>query len=573
MGGKETQAAGRAAETIAADFARLSRDFEALTHRARVRFEQRDWRGMQADAVERLDLYPRVVGETLAELRSFLQEHSSSRGLWKAIRSAYAARVAREQNDELARTFFNSVTRKIFSTVGVNPEVEFFSLDARRLDTPDPTIVRRYPGGGDLEPLFREVLDDYTLDAPWREVAGDAYRVARQVAADLAAHDVHGVDAVEFIRPMFFRNKGAYIIGRLRAGHRVVPLVVALVHPEDGVAVDAVLTEEALVSIVFSFARSYFHVETERPRDLIAFLKSILPLKPVAELYVSLGFNKHGKTELYRDLQAHLSTSRDQFRIAPGARGLVMIAFTLSGYDVIFKVIRDRFPLPKHTSRREVMEQYRLVFKRDRVGRLVDAQEFEHLQFEKALFMPDLLQELTGQAASTVQVNGDKVVIHHLYTERRVTPLDLYLRAADEAAARRAVIDYGNAIRELAKANIFPGDFVLKNFGVTRHGRVVFYDYDELCLLTDCRFRRLPVARTPEEELDPEPWFRIDDRDIFPEEFAAFLEFGGALRRIFVERHGDLLTVGFWRDLQERNRRGEIMEFFPYPESKRLGAG
>lgn len=526
---------------------------------------------MQSDAVERLGLYRQAVSAVLASLRTLLGERLSRRDLWRGIRLSYVEQISDESDDEMARTFFNSVTRKLFATVGVDTDVEFFSLDHIDMSPPDPAIMRCYDGAGELETLFLRVLEDQKLQARWRDPTGDAHQVAQQVAAYLVARDIDAVDAVECIRPLFFRNKGAYMVGRLRSGDRTIPLVLALVHPEAGVAVDAVLMEEAQVSIVFSFTRRYFHVETERLRDVIAFLRSILPVKPVADLYIGLGFNKHGKTEMYRRLQGHLRSSRDRFEIAPGERGLVMIAFTLGAYDVIFKVIRDRFPLPKHTSRREVMQQYHLVFERDRVGRLVDAQEFEHLKFDRARFTPDLLEELTGQAARTVQVDGDEVVIGHLYAERRVTPLDLYLRESNEAGARRAVIDYGHAIKELAKANIFPGDFVLKNFGVTRHGRVVFYDYDELCLLTDCRFRALPVARTPEEELDPEPWFRVDERDIFPEEFVVFFELRGELRDIFMARHADLFTVAFWLDLQKRNRRGEIMEFFPYPQRERLG--
>src|SRR6185503_2509662 len=110
-----------------------------------------------------------------------------------------------------------------------------------------------------------------------------------------------------------------------------------------------------------------------------------------------------------------------------------------------------------------------------------------------------------------------------LYTERRMTPLNLYLREVDSRHAQDAIVDYGEAIKDLARTNIFPGDMLLKNFGVTRHRRVIFYDYDELCLLTTCHFRDLPAARDDLEETGAEPWYYVGPHDIFPEEFLTFL--------------------------------------------------
>ena len=294
------------------------------------------------------------------------------------------------------------------------------------------------------------------------------------------------------LRPVFFRSKGAYLIGRVRRGDRTRPLVIALLNRDGRVTVDAVLADEDEASIVFSFTRSYFHVECPRPAALVAFLKALMPKKPVGELYTALGFNKHGKTELYRDLLRHLASSDDRFVEAPGAAGMVMLVFTLPSYDVVFKVIRDSFAPPKTTGRQDVLDKYRLVFHHTRAGRLADVQEFEHLSFPVSRFDPRLLERLLAGAAETVERRGSEVVLHHLFTERRLTPLDIFLRDAAAETARAAAVDFGEAIRDLAKANIFPGDLLPKNFGLTRHGRVVFYDYDEICFLTDVNFRELP---------------------------------------------------------------------------------
>jgi isocitrate dehydrogenase kinase/phosphatase len=336
------------------------------------------------------------------------------------------------------------------------------------------------------------------------------------------------------------------------------------------VVVDAVFTSEDDVSILFGFAHSYFHVVAERPYDLVQFIKSLMPRKRIAELYTSIGHHKHGKTELYRDLLDHLASTGACFEAAPGEAGLVMMVFTMPDYDMVFKIVRDSFGVPKQTTREAVMEKYRVVFRHDRVGRLIDAQEFEHLAFDRRRFDEGLLEVLLTTCGRTVGVAGDRVTISHCYVERRVEPLNLYIRTAGEEAARLAVVDYGRAVKDLAAANIFPGDLLIKNFGVTRHGRVVFYDYDELADLTSCVFRELPGPVGWEDELGEFPTYGVGPDDVFPSEFRSFLGMPGKLREVFEHHHEDLYTVGFWQSMKARHEAGEIVEFFPYDQSERL---
>ena len=330
------------------------------------------------------------------------------------------------------------------------------------------------------------------------------------------------------------------------------------------------LTGEVDIAILFSFTRSYFRVDAARPYELVGFLKTLMPRKRLAEIYTAIGYNKHGKTEFYRDFLRHLQASEDQFEKAEGARGMVMVVFTLPSYDVVFKLIKDRFDYPKDSSRSEVMRKYRLVFEHDRAGRLVEAYEFEHLRIPRDRFRPELLEELQRCAADSVSIEDDNVVIQHVYVERRVRPLNLHLAETDEPAARAAVIDYGQAIKDLAATNIFPGDIFPKNFGVTRHGRVVFYDYDELCWVTDCDFRELPEPTSYEEEFAAEPWFSVHANDIFPEEFPRFLGLRPDLLETLVDYHGDLFQAVAWRRVQTALRAGNILDIFPYGADKRL---
>jgi isocitrate dehydrogenase kinase/phosphatase len=561
-----------AADAIYASFDRYHATFKEITRRARAGFEQRDWHGIQRDDQERLDLYRQAMTGTVAELHQILKHRLRDTSTWAQMKAGYTNLIHGRDDAELAETFFNSTTRRVFTTIGVNPDIEFVDFDFEsHLAGSEEPIFRTYLPQGQTRRIIERILRDCRFDAPFDDLGLDARLVADRIEAELLAGYGDGSwDRMEILRSIFYRNKGAYIIGRICKGVQFVPLVLPLINTEAGIQVDAVLMHSDEASIVFSFTRSYFHVEVARPEALIQFLKSIMPHKPVTELYISIGYFKFGKTELYRDLVHHLRQTDDRFVIAPGERGMVMVAFTLHSLPVIFKVIKDRFEYPKSTTREKVMEKYHLVFKRDRVGRLVDAQEFEYMQFEKDFFSSELLQELRTQAAKTVSVEDDTVIIKHLYTERRLTPLNLYLKQVSSEKACEAAIDYGNAIKELMAANIFPGDVFLKNFGVTRHGRVVFYDYDELCLLTQCNFRMIPPSQHYEDDFFVEPWFRVEEHDVFPEEFANFFGLYGQLRDVFFAQHGDLCDVDFWREMQARQQNGEIMDFFPYKESARL---
>ncbi len=563
------------AAAVRESFASYQSEFKHITRRARLRFERRDWRGTQVDVLERLELRGRCIAHAVGELRGVLGAASTDPLLREQMKAEYERDLADRPDPELAKTFFNSVTRRIFGTVGVNPRTEFVAtdVDPRPVFAGAP-IYTIYPREATTEQLLTNLLQDYAFGVPYRDLAGDVRLAAAELDAHLrAADDAQPIDAIEMLKPIFFRGKGAYLVGRLRRGRTVSPFILPLLHGEGGVSVDAVLLAPHDASIVFSFTRSYFHVEVDRTGELIAFLKTILPTKPVSELYIAIGYNKHGKTVLYREIVEHLARTSDRFELARGDRGMVMIVFTLPSLDVVFKIIRDRFPPPKNVTRQEVIQKYALVFRHDRAGRLVDAQEFEHLVFERARFSPALLDELLHEAGETVRMDRDRIFIRHLYAERRVTPLNLFIREKDEWTARDALLDYGQSIRDLAATNTFPGDLLLKNFGVTRTGRVIFYDYDELCLVTDCKFRDIPRARDDEDEWAGEPTYYVGEDDVFPEEFLNFLGLPDRLRGAFVAAHGEILTADFWRRMQARHRAGDIVDIFPYREAQRLRHG
>jgi len=548
--------------------------FAEITRRARDRFLKRDWRGSHDDATERLRLYSQVLDGLTNRVGELMGGRLRTRSVWSATKAVYSSLISQSTRWELAESFFNSLTRRVFATEGVDQAIEFVDTD---FDAPPnihhDALCQCYTGTA-LAELLLEALTDaesagFTQES-WCNLERTAAAAADRIRAAISQPESA---TLEIFRGVFYRGRGAYLVGRIIAHERATPLAFCLRHrDENGLTLDAVLIGEGDLAILFSYTRAYFRVTASSPDQLVQWLRELMPGKSVADLYNAIGYNRHAKTEFYRDFVRHLQQSRDCFGAAEGARGMVMLVFTLPSYDVVFKLIRDRFDAPKDIDRADVLRRYRMVFEHDRAGRLVEAHEFEHLRIPCNRFEPSLLADLVRDASQTVRIDGPDVLIAHAYVERRVRPLNLFFAECDEAAAIAAACDYAQSIKDLAASNIFAGDLLTKNFGLTSRGRVVFYDYDELCLLTDCNFRNLPQSRSYEEELSAEPWFSVRDGDIFPEEFPNFLSFPESARATLFERHGDLFHPDFWRGVQEKLRAGDPPEIPPYAPGRRLWA-
>ena len=562
-------------------FADYNARFRAITQRARRHFEHRDFGAAHADTVARLELYDVCTAAAQRRLEQLLGTRRTDRALWRLIREHFAAEIADLLDQELNKTYYNTLTRRFFRTHGVAADIEFVALDIEPTDAITHPVARHsYAVFGDLARTCRRVLDDFKFDVPYAHGALCAQRIAQALTQRLAAWapqpgDAPQISAIELLETVFYRERRAYLVGRVFGVERFAPLVIALLNGEDGgappgIRADAVLTEREHVALVFGYARSYFQADLPTVGDAVVFLRSLLPNKPVDEFYTVLGRAKQGKTERYRHFFRHLAAHRhERFEHAAGERGMVMLVFTLPSYPLVFKLIRDRFAYPKESARDDVMQKYTLVFRHDRGGRLVDAQEFRWLRFPRAQFTPALLDELLGACSETARLDGDDVVVAHCYVERRLRPLNLYVREADADAARRAVLDYGQAIRDLAASNVFPGDLVLKNFGVGRHGRVTFYDYDELCLVSECRFRELPAADDEHHQHDT---YYVGPHDVFPEQFPRFLGLRDDLLQTLLAAHGEIFTMRWWHDLQAALAAGRRTDVPPYPAQTRLAA-
>ncbi|MEO8673092.1 MAG: bifunctional isocitrate dehydrogenase kinase/phosphatase [Tahibacter sp.] len=564
----DAELSDRCAELIRDGFARYHARFRAITQRAQRRFETRDWRGANADAVERIESYDACIGETALRVETELGGALGQRDAWRAVRAAYADAIASLLDQELYKTWFNTLARRFFKTRGVAEDIEFVALDIEPTDRITHPVARHsYAVWSNLPRVCQRILDDYPFAAAYAHPGLCAVRIAEAISQRLAEWGPEPVRAVELLETVFYREQRAYLIGRVFGAGRIAPLLIALVNDAGGIRADAVLTEREQVAQVFSYTRSYFHADLATVGDAVVFLRTVLPNKPVDEIYTVLGRAKQGKTERYRHFIRHLEADPDeQFVHADGERGMVMLVFTLPSYPLVFKLIRDRFAYPKESVREEVIGKYRMVFHHDRVGRLVDAQEFRFLRFSRRRFAPALLDELLRECKDSAYVDGEDVVIAHCYVERRLRPLNLYLREAEASSALRAMLDYGQAIKDLARSNVFPGDLLLKNFGITRHTRAIFYDYDELCLVTECRFRPLPDSEEQENETRGDSYY-VGPNDVFPQQFPRFLGLADELRAALLRAHGEIFDVRWWLELQQSLLNGVRHDVAPYPET------
>jgi isocitrate dehydrogenase kinase/phosphatase len=565
------------ARIVLAGFERHYRLFREVTAGARTRFEAADWKASQHASRQRISYYDTRVVETLRELRSRFGITELDEILWRRVKEEYVRLLYQHKQAELAVTFYNTVFCRLFDRKYYNNENIFVrpavSTDHMEfVDSEELAYRSYYPARDGFYRVMSEILAHLGFSLPYRSRRRDIRNLMRAIKARaFSASERQQNFHLAVLSAPFFRNKAAYVIGKVVNGVEEMPFCVAILNDErGGLYVDALLLGESELANVFSFARAYFMVETEVPSAIVSFLLRLLPCKSKADLYTAIGLQKQGKTEFYRDFLHHLRHSGDRFTFAPGARGMVMIVFTLPSYPYVFKVIKDTFPPPKDLTREEVKRKYQLVKQHDRVGRMADSLEYSDAAFPLVRFAPDLLDELLAQARASVEVAEDQVIIKHLYIERRMTPLDVYMEYCDDEDLRWIVSDYGDAIRELAAANIFPGDMFLKNFGVTRQGRVVFYDYDEICDLTECNFRRIPEAPYPEYELAAEPWYSVGPMDVFPEEFATFLLTSPKVRELFIEIHGNLLDPDYWKRQQRRVLEGHFEDVFPYPQASRF---
>lgn len=574
MNEERMERARQIARSILTGFDRHYSIFQEITSSARKRFERTDWESGRVASANRISYYDLRVRETIDKVRSAFGIQTLDEPLWQEVKRAYQALLARHSRPELAETFYNSVFCRLFDRKYFNNDNIFLvsSVDREALANGYRVFMSFHPRDGGLEHCIWEILSAFYFSLPFEDIQRDTQRIATAFRArGPFGAQIPDEARIDVLESPFYRNKAAYLIGRVVLGADCHPFIVPLVNNEAGaIYADTLLTTRQQMELVFSFTRAYFMAKTPVPAATVDFLHSLMPDKSLSDLYQSIGFLKQAKNEFYRDFLAHLAGSEDRFQIAPGTRGLVMLVFTLPSYPYVFKVIRDRFPPQKDVTRQQVKQRYLQVKHHDRMGRMADTLEFSDVAFPLNRFAPDLLAELEKEVPSLLERDGEMLVIRHLYIERRMTPLDIYLAEATPAEQSAILDDWGLALKELMGVNIFPGDLLFKNFGVTRHGRVVFYDYDEICYLSECKFRKIPLARTLEDEMSAEPWYTVNPGDVFPEEFPTFLTNSGAIRQILFATHPEIYDYRYWQQRQKKTASGVWEDVFPYDQALRF---
>lgn len=560
------------AQTILQGFDAQYGRFLEVTSGAQQRFEQADWHAVQQAMKNRIHLYDHHVGLVVEQLRCITNGQSTDAAFLLRVKEHYTRLLPDYPRFEIAESFFNSVYCRLFDHRSLTPERLFIfsSQPERRFRTiPRPLAKDFHPDHG-WESLLMRVISDLPLRLRWQNKSRDIHYIIRHLTETLGTDNL-AESHLQVANELFYRNKAAWLVGKLITPSGTLPFLLPIHQTDDGeLFIDTCLTTTAEASIVFGFARSYFMVYAPLPAALVEWLREILPGKTTAELYMAIGCQKHAKTESYREYLVYLQGCNEQFIEAPGIRGMVMLVFTLPGFDRVFKVIKDKFAPQKEMSAAHVRACYQLVKEHDRVGRMADTQEFENFVLEKRHISPALMELLLQEAAEKITDLGEQIVIRHLYIERRMVPLNIWLEQVEGQQLRDAIEEYGNAIRQLAAANIFPGDMLFKNFGVTRHGRVVFYDYDEICYMTEVNFRDIPPPRYPEDELASEPWYSVSPGDVFPEEFRHWLCADQRIGPLFEEMHADLFRADYWRALQNRIREGHVEDVYAYRRRQRF---
>ncbi len=570
----ENPVAQTIAQALIEGFNKHYRIFRETSRRNKEIFESADWQA-HLDAVrDRVQFYDDRVDETAKRLHEEFDADSLDDSTWQQVKLHYIGMLIRHKQPELAETFFNSVCCKILHRTYFNNDYLFArpAISTEYIESYPPVYSSYYPQDAGLRRTIRRILEDFDWQRPFEDFDRDVDCMLRAIHRHLGKWPAMEANCqIQVLYSGFYRDKAAYVIGKAVNGYQEYPFAVAVRHNASGkLYIDTILLDPWRISVLFSLSRAYFMVDMEVPSGYVQFLRSIMPNKPRSELYTMLGLGKQGKTMFFRDLLAHLRHSNDRFVVAPGIRGMVMLVFTLPSYPYVFKIIKDVFGPAKNMDRATVKRKYLMVKQVDRVGRMADTLEFSYAALPLSRFDPELLEELRTLAPSAYEIEGDSVVIKHLYIERRMTPLNIHLEQASADELDRVVREYGGAIRELATANIFPGDMLWKNFGVTRYGRVVFYDYDEIEFMTDMNFRKIPPAPYPEMEFSGEAWYSAAPMDVFPEEFATFLLGSPPVRKAFLRHHRDLLTPEFWQRAQEAIRNGHVDDFFPYPAELRF---
>lgn len=541
------------AHIIFNEYAQYRQQVEHYTALAAKRFIDADWQGQRLAVRSRIKLHDNCLTALHQQLAN-IDSTYWTRERWKATYDHYVKLLA-SKVDSLAISFFDAVGRLLYK--GDAPTYLSSVAIEELVHTDTQLVSTAWQGEASLMQLLKAT-------GFYDKIKAVEQKQLQLFSEFQQNHNVGNQGILQACTDLFYRNRHAYMVGRIVIETRSLPFILCFVHADDAIELNAVLFGEDALKNIFSFSRSYFLMHTQRPIVIVNFLRLLMPSKPEAQLYINLGYQFHGRELLLHTVEGQGKNLPELFTEAPGTRGLVMVVITQRSSEFVIKLIRDECKPPKNTLPEEVHQKYAFVAAQDRVGRLADAQRIDFLRLPRYAFPPALIDLIQAECSQSCALTAEWLVLRSVYVERKLVPLNIFLETNSGDQLYQALLDFGNAIREMAMSNIFAGDLLIKNFGVTPEGRVIFYDYDEIVPVTSCNFRVMPAPANHEQEYENESWLVVKDEDVFPEEWPKFLIAEGPQREFCKDQHADIFRASYWNAIKNMHERGEIVDIQPY---------
>jgi isocitrate dehydrogenase kinase/phosphatase len=484
--------------------------------------------------------------------------------------------VKGEYAEDIGRAYLHSLRRKIYQGEWRAADYSFAEMISSS-NKFISKVVKSFEVDGSLgEEVIGEILRIPNFIRSYAFLEDDTQRIAQRVADNISRsqHKAQKLIRVEMINTGFYRNRGAYLVGRLIFDNdRFVPLVIALLNDETGIYVDAVLTSETYAHNIFSSTLANFHVTSTYYHEVCALLKSIMPRRPLGLHYSTIGYNHLGKVAVMSELESELVDSEAGLVTAVGSTGTVAMGFASSNSAYNLKVIRDKpttqYKWGEFGGLESVIRKYTRVHEINRTGSMLDSIIYYRVRLDRKWFSAGLLEDLLTSASGTVSLFGDDVIFKYLIVQIKLTPLPIYLENATEKQAETAITNLGYCIKNNAAADIFNKDLDARNYGIGAYSKVYLFDYDAIEKLTEVKIRTNLDREAGEEDVPD--WFFEDGIVFLPEELVSGLCIPQRwLCDFFTRRHARLLTTDYWSEIQNDLLEGTIPSVSVYPDNERI---
>ena len=550
-----------------------SRHIPALAQQA---FENRDPGQSLELSRRRLSIYSEVIEALGPKLLQSFPDLNKNEKLWKKVEKIYLPLIKGRYESDLASAFVNSARRMVCQGEWLFVDYGFIQPAKKPADF-SKDIRRDYPGGAKVSAeTVWDILKIPGFKIFYQDIQEDAHLIADKVNRDLklGGRKADAVKSIQMINAGFFRNRGAYLVGRIQLkDDSFKPFIIALLNDKDGIYADAVLTSRAHAHNIFSSTLANFHVTNARYHELAAFLHTIMPRRSLGLHYSTIGFNHVGKVAVMNEIKDQIFENMEKFEPAVGHPGTVAIAFSSPSSTYTLKVLRDKptaqYKWGKFEGTQSVFNKYNRVHEINRTGSMLDNLIYYNLRFDDDWFDKPLLEELLSQASETVIRHGNTIIFKHLITQAKMIPIPTYIKSATRAKARMAIANLGHCIKNNAAANVFNKDLDARNYGIGDYMKVYLFDYDALEPFTTIKIRTNQDRFDGEEDVPD--WFFEEGEVFLPEEIEVGLRIEDReLSKYFRDVHGDLLTVEYWEGIQQTLKDGYVPATSAYPEDCRL---